>query len=85
MTVAPCEIDSELSELLASLPPGTVIAQLANGSLAFCDSEDEADQQVLMSWDEQKIGRTNEPLARALRPKRRSLPGGRDSKAPRVV
>jgi len=85
MIAAPCEIDPALRELLASLPPGTVIAQLADGSLAFCDSEDDADQKVLMSWDEQKTGKTNEPRARALRPKRRSFDGGRVSNVPRMV
>jgi hypothetical protein len=85
MIASRCEIDSELRDFLASLPPGTVIAQLADGSLAICGSEDEADQKVLTSWEEQKTGKTNEPRARALPPRRRSLAGGRVSKTPRMV
>jgi len=52
---------------------------LADGSLAFCDSEDEADQKVVASWDGLKIGKNSAPNARTSRPKRRTLAGGRVS------
>jgi len=73
MPAATCEIDLAIREFLASLSPGTVIAQLADGSLAVCDSEDEADRKILASRVEPQPQKANEPRARAVRRKRRSL------------
>ena len=41
--------NAALLERLARLPPGTVIAQLNDGSLAICASEEEADRRILES------------------------------------
>jgi hypothetical protein len=49
MSAALCELNPAIREFLASLPPGTVIAQLADGSLAICRSEGEADRLIVAS------------------------------------
>ena len=68
MPAAHCELNPAIREFLASLPPGTVIAQLADGSLAVCRSEDEADRQIVAS----RGGKCDKPLrkSRSLEPNR---------------
>jgi hypothetical protein len=46
---AACELSPAIREFLGSLPPGTVLAQLDDGSLAVCQSEDEADRLIVAS------------------------------------
>jgi len=36
-------------DFLASLPAGSIVAQLDDGSLAICHDEDEADRRILES------------------------------------
>ena len=49
MAATACQLDPGIREILACLPPGTVVAQLADGSLAICQSEKEADQKIMAS------------------------------------
>lgn len=68
MSASICELNPALREFLASLPPGTVLAQLDDGSLAVCQSEEEADRLVVASRGPSKDGkktrkhRSSEPI-----------------------
>jgi hypothetical protein len=54
MAAAAYQLDPNTREFLASLPPGTVIAQLADGSLAICHTADEADEKIVASRAEKE-------------------------------
>ena len=69
MSAALCELNPAIREFLASLPPGTVIAQLADGSLALCRSEAEADRLIVASRGAVKGGKSAQK-SRSLEPNR---------------
>jgi hypothetical protein len=73
MSAALCELNPAIREFLVSLPPGTVIAQLADGSLAICRSEAEADRLIAASRGAVKGGKSARK-SRSLEPSRTSKP-----------
>jgi hypothetical protein len=53
-------------EFLASLPTGSIVAQLDDGSVVVCESEDEADRRIVESRMRSGPSQVSAPLTEAI-------------------